>query len=621
MDNQLTLFSAELCQSLEAQRRWENLTDLHERNRDELLNKVREFIEGMCGSGKEECWMPVIYGVYGSGKTTLLVELCEWSLRNSVPSVRVNLSRIVNYIKEKRKGRTITEEDLPKYVEEFFQEYLSSKLPKELFESIKGRKGVLIIDEVEESFEELKNLVSGRSILRSLADNVRTGSSKVLMVLGFAPSSILAEAVLQYATSWRVKLISVPQVSTDVIRKKYVQDYPLNDKLKKHEREIKTLVSNALWWLSKGGRPGWLDKLKREKVIESLFSTINYLASNNNFRGIGLCYEPPQDQVLSQSIEDTLKTKPVEGAPLFDYEEYREMLRNVRKELKDVPADKSAIMEALVKLLTCLVGPVSGDLLKTLLGSEIPSGLKPSDVVVRKEELIDMNILVDTYVKALKQNFNLESDLITNIEEYLKSILQPWSVDHLMIYDRDELKILLEEVFPLLIIENIQEKLLDYVGKLDIDKILRDAYRERPPLNEGRDYYSLRVKTLRSLYKPVIVTPLIGCSKGVNLDKMINDIKRDDLHKSTILKELKENLNLDIYPLLSVKNLKGVNPESQVLQGVTIVFLLFTNIPSLREEAEEVKKELEKRYRGLLDRYWVFRLELPPILAQYLIGY
>lgn len=622
----LLLFLKDLCRPQEAQRRWEILSKLHERSWGELISKVTEFVEGRCGSGREEeCWMPVVYGVYGSGKTTMLVELCEWSLKNSIPAARVYLSDVVNYIRSSRR-RGISEADLPECVEEFFWHYLSSRLPRDLFESIKGKRGVLIIDEVEESFEELKSLVVGKSILRGLADKVRTGSINLLAVLGFAPSSVLAEAILQYAAAWRVKLIPLPSASTDVIYSRYARDLLVSNKLRSYERYVKELASNALWWLSKGGRPGWLDKLKREKVVESMFKTINYLAEANDFRELGLCYDFHQDPELSRAVRDTLKIMPVEGVPLFDYEEYLRTLEVVRAELRGVPADKAATMEALVKLLVCLVGPVSEKLLEVLLGRKIPPSLRPPSVVVRRGELVSMNILVDTYVEALKSNFDLEEDMLTRAREYLRSVLQPWSVDDLVIYDRDELKALLEEVLPLLVVEHVEEKLLEYIAKLETDAILRNAYERSkevlPP--GGENYYSLRVGVLRSLYKPITASPLVGCGKRVKLDSMISYLeKRVDLHGAGILTELKDR-DIDVYALLGTGNLAGIRPEEAperaILLGKNVIFLKFTSIPSLRGRAEELDKELRKRFGKLLDKLWVFELELPSILAQYLVS-
>lgn len=621
LNDHMAQFAVNLCESKEAQRRWEILSELHERSWKELLSKVREFVEGRCGSGKEEeCWTPVIYGVYGSGKTTMLIELCEWSLRNSIPAARVNLSEVVSYIKRGSRG-AISEADLPRYVEAFFWEHLSSKLTEETLNRIKGRKGVLIIDEVEEGFEELKSMVTGRSILRGLADKVRTGSGNLLVVLSFAPSSILVEAVLQYATAWRVKLIPLPSISTDFIYGRYVRGYSNSAKLKDY-REIGELVSNALWWLSKGGRPGWLDKLKRDGVIESIFNTVNHLAETGNFKELGLCYDFHQDPALSKSVRDALSIKPVENVPLLDYEEYLKMLERVREELRVVPPENAAIMEALVKLLVCLVGPASSDLLEALLRRKIPPGLKPPDVAVRKRELISMNILIDTYIDALRESFDLEGDMVTRAREYLKSVLQPWSVSDLMIYDRNELKALLEEVLPLLLVENVEEKLLDYVTRLDVDSILRDAFgrSKEKLLLEEKDYYSLRIKVLRSLYKPIVTSPLVGCSKGVRLDNMVGSLEgRADLHESTVLNEMKDR-DLDIYPLPSTKNLARISPERAIIQGKNVVFLTFTSIPGLRGRAEKLEEELRKKFGRLLDKYCIFRLELPPVLAQYLMG-
>jgi len=571
-------------------------------------------VEGRCK--ERECGLPVVYGLYGSGKTTLLVELCRWCLENGIPALRVNLSEVVKFIEEKRVKR-VREDELPKYFEQFYQERLKS------LGLIPGR-GVLIVDEVEEAYDDLKKLVSGVSILRGLADRVRTGTLEVLVVLGFAPTSVLHEAVLQYATAWRVRTIAVPSASVDRIYREYTKGLQLSKKLEKFETEIRELLANTTWWLSKGGHPGWVEMLYRNRVLEGVVRTLNYLAEGHSIRDIGLCFEPPEDRELSETVANILRAEPVKGVQLLDREFYRRMLEDVRKGFE--------YAEGLVKVLTCLSGPVSSSLLKALGIDVDPYYRVPEKYVVKGSEVVDLNMLVEVYIEALRRVSRgvaqqLESGDVERMGEYLSTVLKPWSAGNKVIYDKEELKILLSEMLQLLLIERLEQKLLDLSMKVDLDAVLKEA--RRRTVEEGiqvSEYlYALRVESLRNLFPPVLVQPLIACSKGKDAGTLLGELRKHYDLQSYLMEdpELKEVLGkhkLSLYAIMVPEHFDSAvrSIRDDIIEGRGAILLLLTELTKDLELRKKVEKEFEK-FKGLLDRA-VFILDPPPTLAQFVAG-
>jgi len=575
------------------------------------MNVVKAYMEGRCKEG--ECGLPVVYGLYGSGKTTLLVELCRWCLEHGIPALRVNLSEVVGFIRGLGIKR-VSEDELPKYFEQFYQERLKSL-------GLTPKRGVLIVDEVEEAYEELKKLVGGVSILRGLADKVRTGALGVLVVLGFAPTSVLHEAVLQYATAWRVRTVAVPSAPVDYIYRGYTKGLQLSNKLERFRIEIRELLANTAWWLSKGGRLGWVEMLHRNRVLEGAVRTLNYLAEGYSIRDIGLCFEPPEDRELSETVANVLRAEPVKGVQLFDREFYRRMLEDVRKGFE--------YSEGLVKVLTCLSGPVSSSLLNALSISIDPYYRVPERYVVKGSEVVDLDVLVEVYIEALRRvsrgvTQQLESSDIAKAREYLSTVLKPWSAKNLIIYDKEELKLLLGEMLQLLLIERLEHKLLDLSMKVDLDAVLEEARRRtvEKGIRVSEYLYALRVETLRNLLPPVLVQPLIACSKGKDADVLLRELRRyynlqDYLRRDPELDEVLRKYNLSLYVIMVPEHFDSAvrSIKDNIIEGGGITFLLLTELTKDLELREKVKKEFE----GLLNRT-VFILDPPPILALFIAG-
>jgi hypothetical protein len=615
--------AAILCREEDVITKWELLSEHHGKILEELKNAIKEFIERKCGSivGKE-CVVPIIYGVYGSGKTTLLVSLCRWAINNNTPAARVHLSEIIKYITEVEQKSQISEDELPEYIESFFKKYLEAKRYGKQIE-----RGVLFIDEVEESYDKFKSIVIGRSIFRGLVDKVRTGSTNIMSILAFAPSSILAEAVLQYATAWRVKIYSIPSIPPSVIRSAYVEPYlnkegiQLDEKLlegRTHEIVL-DLISNALWWLSKGGRPGWVEKILREGILDAIVATLNHIVRGGDVKKLVLCLETP-DHTTASKIREVLRAQPVEGVFLFNYDSYKKLLEQSR----------GSEFEDLVKLIPCLVGPVPENLLERFK-VEV-RGIRPPTGIIVTDKIISKKILIEKYLYYAKR-LGIEEDLLNRLEKHLNDILTPWSLNNVLIYDEESLRALLEEILQLKVLESIETELLNIVTRLDAKRIINDAYEETQRLKDQMIsqriyYYALRPNEVLSLYPPTIMYPLIACSKGKGLVDLITELRQigrsvyQSLFYDEIFKKYYEEWHLIVYPVFSINDIEELTTEieEKIKGGKRVVFLVFSNIPVTEYPRKiDIERELDKTYGGLLNKL-VFVADPPSLISQYLLG-
>jgi hypothetical protein len=599
-----------LCRSWDAPKRWEKLSELHEDIMKELEDIITTFIKGECGSGGKECKLPVVYGIYGSGKTTLLVTICEWALDNRIPAMRVLLSDVVEYLSGRVKSGKISEDRLLDYIEEYFKEKMRS-----YGISLKNERGVIIIDEIEESYDRLKEMVIGRSVLRGLADKARTGSASVIPILGFAPGSVLAEAVLQQAVAWRVKVFSMPSIPVSVIKSSYLDNIPIPDKLARYKDELKTLIANTLWWLSKGGKPGWLWDLVEAKVPHAILTTLRYIVEGNDVTKVESCFEPPMDISLSEGVRKTLSKEPVQGAPLFNYAEFKTKLGDLTAYHEDV--------QSLFKILACLVGPVSENIIEDLLGPRIRVLKLPSDIIVKSKQMVNKSVLIKKFIEYV--SVSGRGSRLDKLEKVLREILDPWSLGDNVIYDKEGLKTLLGEILQLRLMEDVEEELLKAVDEIDLEGVIEEV--SSKVIDGDKYYYALRPQVLRLLSPPATMPPLIACSKGIDLHRLVGDLRMigDNvsqyiLHDNEIKKYL-ENKRLALEFILSPESLEKL--RSRIARSILaderrVAIILFSNIPGL-DQFTGAKQEISNRYSGLLDKL-IFVVEPPSILAQYLLG-
>jgi hypothetical protein len=620
-----------LCRAEDVTKRWEPLTTRHADVFNELKDIIKTYVEERCGEKTgSDCIVPVLYGVFGSGKTTLSVELCKWALNEGIPAIRAYLADVIKYIREELHRSEVDESDLPSYIESFFEEYLRRNgYGGEI------KRGVLFIDEIEEGYEELKKLVKGMSLLRGTVDKARTGASKVLPVLLFAPSSALAEA-LRYATVWRVKVYAIPPLPPETIKREYLDKLSirLHEKLRDSDKLIKALLANTLWWLSKGGRPGLIEKILNEGIIDAIINNINYVASSGRFEDIKYCFEPVNNYEMADKIRKVLGFEVVEGIPFARYSDYDNLII--------VAENYDKRFTNLAKLLVCIGSPLPESIAKVLgvdvKGLSIPRelGIAASNKVLDKDKIIARYL---TYASLIESN--IDESLRKDLRQALDEVLSAWSLNNKVLYDKESLEQLLGEILQLKALENANEKLLNIILRFDIERFLNDLsedVREDPTY-----YYTLRINVLRSLYPPTLVQPVIGCAKGEDITTMasVADTNVPDslMQFSSKLKTVQDFINevkssknivIVVYPIFGEQSLRYVNAQlNQHVRNNELVLLLnFASIPILRKYAKypsiERTRETLIKYFGecilkLLDKAILIE-EIPSALAQYLLS-
>jgi hypothetical protein len=517
--------------------RWEDLSPMHRQIREEIEEIIRRY------TNNESINPIIINAPYGSGKTTLLKHLLCFSVRNNILAIKVNLSKISQYIEEKLKKeekQQITEDELPRYINEFYRDlrnkvsiYLSSgkfdepttkdivdeyitccglttnqllDLFNRYSESIDN--AILLIDEVEESYGTLKTKITyGTTPFRGLFDAVRERKTPFL-ILAFGPSTIYSEAVTQSAT-WRVVVKTIPLLAPDDIRKFSIQN---------------PHVRNLLWWIGKG-RPGHILRLIQEKIHERATNAVER------------CEKPDYSSLIGQTI--------TENMPYVDISEYDRKLSEISDENE----------RKLFQILSVRIGPVAE---KQLPGCIDISKLKntSSKYIVKNNKVINVSDLINKLKNHLK-SFGVDDVGI----ELVTAIFSAWSDQQIIIYEKSAL-LALFELAKDVAVEFQQEKLFEILTN-NLSSLITEV--ENLSI-ESDYYYALHPLTISSIYPLLLLNPLIRCSKNKpvsqlydELSKKIDDIIVKDINKIEEInikliqiiykKDTEEFLRDAIYPL------------------------------------------------------------------------
>jgi len=510
---------------------------MHRQIREEIEEIIRRY------TNNESINPIIINAPYGSGKTTLLKHLLCFSIRNNILAIKVNLSKISQYIEEKLKKeekQKITEDELPRYINEFYRD-LRSKIPmylssgkfdepttKEIVDEYVTCCGlttnqlldlfnrysksidnaILLIDEVEESYGTLKTkIIYGTTPFRGLFDAVRERKTPFL-ILAFGPSTIYSEAVTQSAT-WRVVVKTIPLLAPDDISKFGIHN---------------PHVRNLLWWIGKG-RPGHILRLIQEKIHERATNAVER------------CEKPDYSSLIGQTI--------AENMPYVDISEYDRKLSEIRDENE----------RKLFQVLSVHIGPVAE---KQLPGCIDVSKLKniSSKYIIKSNKIINVSDFINKLEDRLKSLGvdNVGTELVT-------AIFSAWSDQQIIIFERSAL-LALFELAKDVAIEFQQEKLFDI-----LTNNLGSLITEIENLSIESDYYyALHPLTISSIYPLLLLNPLIRCSKNEpasllynKLSEKIDEIIEKDINKiyeinmklvKSIYKEdTEEFLHSAIYPL------------------------------------------------------------------------
>jgi len=572
---------------------WHDISDLHRRVRKKLERFIEEYKNGVPHLGNE--WrMPMLVAPYGSGKTTLmryLVRFCWRKLR--VPALLVNLSDIVSYLKEH--DLHIHADKLAEVVEEFFGhslDLLASKLggeglpsylapygrkideyllPKgDIIDIIKRFKrgeeiGVLFIDEIEESYNDLKKYVGHRtSPFRGLAEKIRTHDAKIFTILAFGPSTALRESAS--GPSWRMERVEIPfadkSFTLSVLKRFMKTSLP---------PDVLELLANSIWWMSKG-RVAWIYKIVRESVFQQIIATLN------------------DPDALRRTIMDapTLSDEIIEGVPLMDKAFFNKLLDGYREYKK------------LLLLSSILIGPIPESILKSLHAGRFNLAYLPERLFVIGREVVRLEDVVRAFREVLESE--LESKDLERALSILEKILNAWSRRGLMIYDSkalEELKNIASDYAFDICADN--PEIGDTLAKVRVGALNISSTR-----GEER-YVALRPSLVVQIYPPIVLLPLIGL---VRSEKLSRENLWGHLLRITLddVEELAEKLaNIIGLDLSSIENrplilflpsaIRVVRAEDQIYECLRRWKrpLLIVVVGGTHEENERLARELRKR--------------------------
>jgi energy-coupling factor transporter ATP-binding protein EcfA2 len=457
---------------------WCDLSGEHQRIRRELEELIRCYVEG-CGG---EYWMAVIVAPYGSGKTTLLKHLEGYARKLGAAALRIELSELVDFVME-RYG-TVHESELPRVIEEFVRLRLGD-----------ADRYVLLVDEVEESYDLLRGIVTFEtSPFRGVAEAIRTRSTRVYLVLALGPSSTLKEAVFG-PVAWRSRIYTIPLLPKSVVERMVLERVPVDGD---GGRVVASLLANSLWWASKG-RIAWARMLV-DTVIPRLWDAL---------------WKGPSEVEAVLVSEEALGREIVEGVPLFDRQAFRELRRLA--ELRDV-----------APLLASLVGPIPLSLLSRLAGREVLP--EPSSAIVYGRSLVKVEDLIGEAQAWLERYARAKSYPLHSVEHALTAlehVVHAWSLNGMIIYDVQSWR----ELFSLAA-DVAREIYADdpYAAQL-LEALNPDLL--SPSVERSSDLYAaLRPSFVGRLYPTASSTPLLGCARRAGLSQVaevVESLSLDEL--------------------------------------------------------------------------------------------
>ena len=405
--------------------------------------------------------LTVIVAPYGSGKTTLLKHL-EWYARTklSVPAARVELRELVDFIVERR--GVVHESELPGLVEEFAASKLGS------------REAVLLVDEVEESYDTLAAVVEHEtSPLRGLADAAREGRLRTVVIMAFGPSSALKEALFG-PVAWRARVVGLPLVG-----KAYVASLlrGIADGARLEP------LANTVWWMARG-RTAWA-LFVVENVAPRLAEALRRGPS-------ALADLLANDPVFDSEV--------VDGVPLLD--------RSGLSGLADIMGSEAAAVAA------ALVGPAPVSVFEELAGSPLP----PSVPVVYARAGVRVDDVVSQARRVMQRvarSIDAAPDAVERASSLLRTVLQAWSYRGVAPYDVNALK----ELFS--IASDLAREV--YLDEPQVHKLLESidvVAVSLPAVELEEPLVALRPEVVVQLYPLPTSSPLVGCARHVSPDKL-----------------------------------------------------------------------------------------------------
>ncbi|QXJ32185.1 hypothetical protein [Saccharolobus shibatae] len=578
-----------VCFSLAGEIVWCDFDEDYRISRLKLEAEMEKFLRG-----SQEIKVPVIQAPYGSGKTTLLTYLAIRSWELGYPAFIINLSDLVNLISQSS-NRKISEDKLYEFAVDLFNKIKESvkdndKLLKQylrLKESINIEKvlgsnwtdildkdkGLLLIDEVEEAYDELRERISYKtSPFRGLYDAVAKRYGNIMIILSYGPMT-MAEEIAGGPAGWRTLTISLKPLRANYIL------YNLSSNVT-HKKSI----ANFLWWLSRS-RPGWINK----------------------FLTLGL--DVKIDKVLSECERD------YSICSNFLTEEITEELQSnqLTKDTKIIDVDtlRSDLQQA-------------GDILSLLILSSKPINVESIGYTVTESQFYyygysvikkdEINRILD---KEYISKFNLSDEVKISIRKIADSLISSLA--------DDDNYVLYEENFfndlKLALVSFIQDIFFqDPKIEKELDKISPRFIYNSVSKNSIRNGNFIEVSPRKLIeYFPLLGTlPLIGNARrdkeyvlqGKNIVDFVNKASVDIGSLITVSRQIAKEFNQNSYELLTIPS-KGLRNQDFVtmlerqitdvkfLENVKngIVVLLF----DIEKVEDSERKILEEILGGLID--------------------
>lgn len=434
--------------------------------REELEKAISSYFSP--SNTNSEQWLPVVVAPYGSGKTTLLEHLARYAEAKGIRALHVELQRLVDFIVEKY--GVVHESKLPHVLEEFFERETGAK------------RGLLLLDEVEEAYDSLRGIVEYEtSPFRGLAEAIRTRKSRVFTIMAFGPSSILKEAIFG-PVAWRSRIYQIPILSKTTIAGQLAQLIA--------DETTRELLANTLWWASKG-RMGWAKLLVGEvkPLVEALAKGLESL-----------------EEVLLSS--EVFSREVVDGVPVMDKTGYQQV--------KNLLGHASHI----APLLAILVGPVPYSLVSRYAGEEV-LGSSPAHIAVRSVVRVeDVLSEAEKLASRLSRLYSISEDSLEHGLYILGLVLKAWSLRGLLAYEPSSLQELVElaadmarELFPG---DAGAYRLLSLLG---VDVLGLEPKRYKEPL------IALRPSMIPRIYPLLSSNPLVGCARRAGASNVVKAVE------------------------------------------------------------------------------------------------
>gem|GEM_PF-7120267 len=519
------------------------MTDEHKKLSEDLIISIKDYLENK----KKRHYAHVIVAPYGSGKSTLLDYLAYYTWKElKRPAIIANMNRILEYINNKYKKETkgkLPEDKLPDILEEFFKDSLimlkniilhENNVPLPLRSIIplndiisiidtflqKNIRGLLLIDEVEEALKQLKNTINYvTSPFRGLFDAIYNTTSKIYVVIAFGPQSVLMEDILGLSSGWRNVVKSIPLSSPSMIFNE------LQRLLPNEEKKILRLLSNTLWWISKGGRPGWVYNF----IEQSFPRKVIHCLKNFNEK---------KELIYDDELLKALKKEVVKGIPCFSEYDYMNILNFL-------PSD-SYIERNLFKVLLVLIGPLSENDIRSLgINYDRCIKLNPKIFVVG-----DKLIPYDAFITAVRRDLEKvaksrkaldyrDGKIIERAINLLALVFSAWSafVNKIpMILDERDAWQELKDIAADLSREMYDTETARLIENFEIRwlKIPKEAYTP-----DGIVYVAMHPRIIENIYPPIFSIPLIGKARLDGIDEVYPFLRDQDLE---YLSELAQQL-------------------------------------------------------------------------------